>query len=108
MPGERYLDQLRPQAKAAGILLAVVMVTGLGIYSTWLTSLDTQRSELRAEEALLAQVMPGLRSALRPLPRPKCLSITAGRITGKMSCWVLCGGPDPYPAAPSPWWWAWT
>lgn len=47
MPGERYLDQLRPQAKAAGILLAVVMVTGLGIYSTyWLTSLDTQRSEL--------------------------------------------------------------
>ena len=80
MPGERYLDQLRPQAKAAGILLAVVMVTGLGIYSTyWLTSLDTQRSELRAEEALLAQVMPGAEiSTETPYRAPNALSITAG------------------------------
>ena len=75
-----YLDQLRPQAKAAGILLAVVMVTGLGIYSTyWLTSLDTQRSELRAEEALLAQVMPGAEiSTETPYRAPNALSITAG------------------------------
>ena len=80
LPGERYLDQLRPQAKAAGILLAVVMVTGLGIYSTyWLTSLDTQRSELRAEEALLAQVMPGAEiSTETPYRAPNALSITAG------------------------------
>lgn len=56
------------------------MVTGLGIYSTyWLTSLDTQRSELRAEEALLAQVMPGAEiSTETPYRAPNALSITAG------------------------------
>lgn len=80
MPGEAHLDLIRARAKAGGILALVVLAAGAGIYSVyWLTSLDTQRSELQAEQTLLAQVMPGAQlSTETPYRAPNALGITAG------------------------------
>lgn len=80
MPGEDHLDVIRVKAKAGGILLLVLLATGVGVYSvSMLTSLDSRRNELQAEQELLAQVMPGAQmSTETPYLAPNALSITAG------------------------------
>ena len=59
MPGEEHLDQIRTQAKSLAALGGVVLSTVLVISGVrQITDLDTARAETRAQQELLAQVMP--------------------------------------------------
>ena len=58
-PGEAHLDQIRLQAKALGVFAAVVLVTGGAIFFVHTrTDLDAAQTANRAQQELLAQVMP--------------------------------------------------
>jgi len=80
MPGEEHLDQMRSTVKVLAPLALVLIVTCLGIFGIHrFTDLDTARAEIRAQQELLAQVMPQADySSEAPYRASGALSITAG------------------------------
>lgn len=80
MPGEGYLDELRPKVRQGAVLtVAVALMVGLvfGVHN--LTDFDTVRTETRLQQQLLSQVMP--QATIRtetPYRASGALSITAG------------------------------
>lgn len=83
-PGEAHLDQIRARAKTLGPLALVLLVTGTVIFGVHrFTDLDTARAETRAQQELLAQVMPTASfSSETPYRANGALSITAGYTEG--------------------------
>ena len=79
-PGEAWLDLLQRMAKTFGPLAAVFLVTCGVIYGVHqVTELDTARAEVRAQQEVLAQAMPGATvGAEVPYRAVGALSITAG------------------------------
>ena len=79
-PGEAQLDQIRAQAKAAGVLAAFVAAACAVVLFVHLrTDLDTAQTANRAQQELLAQVMPRAAFSSETPYRPAgALSVQAG------------------------------
>ena len=80
MPGERYLDQMRQWGKNALSLGGVIAATAVVVFCVhWITLPQTTEQEGRAQQALLAQVMPQANIVTQtPYRAEGALSITAG------------------------------